>query len=88
MLGNGIYCGKCDKSFTSIEERNKHEARHDDPKNFVCGNCDKRFKKMDDKDFHESHRVCFAKIGELQFQLFWSGCTFGNQEISKNYKRI
>ena len=53
ILGNAIYCGKCNKSFTSIEERNKHEARHDDPKNFVCGNCDKRFKKMENKDFHE-----------------------------------
>ena len=36
ILGNAIYCGKCNRWFTSIEERNKHEARHVDPKNFVA----------------------------------------------------
>ena len=33
---------------------NKHEARHDDPKNFVCSNINKSFKKMNNKDFHEA----------------------------------
>ena len=40
--------------FTSNEERDRHEEKHDDPKNFVCSKCDKRFKKMDNKDFHEA----------------------------------
>ena len=54
ILGGAIYCGKCNKAFTCNEERDRHEEKHDDPKNFVCGNCAKTFKKMDNKDFHEA----------------------------------
>ena len=60
ILGGAIYCGKCNKSFTSNEERDRHEEKHDDPKNFVCSKCDKRFKKMDNKDFHEAK--CGKKV--------------------------
>ena len=59
ILGGAIYRGKCNRSFTSNEERDKHEKRHEDPKNFVCSNCDKRFKKIDNKDLHEAK--CGAK---------------------------
>ncbi len=52
---DAVYCGKCNKVFTSIETRDSHERKHDDPKNFICGKCDKKFKKMDNKDFHEAH---------------------------------
>ena len=52
---DAVYCGKCNKVFTSIETRDRHELRHGDPKNFICGKCDKKFKKMDNKDFHEAH---------------------------------
>ena len=54
ILVGAIYCGKCNKIFTSKEERDKHEERHDDPKNFVCRICNKTFKKMDNKCFHET----------------------------------
>ena len=63
VLGGGIYCGKCNKVFTSDEEREKHEKKHDDPKSFVCSNCDKTFKKMENKDMHE--RRCGKKTQEL-----------------------
>ena len=54
ILAGAIYCGKCNKIFTSKEERDKHEERHDDPKNFMCRICNKTFKKMDNKCFHET----------------------------------
>ena len=53
VLGGAIFCGKCNKPFTSNEERDKHEEKHDDPKNFMCRKCNKTFKKMDNKDMHE-----------------------------------
>ena len=55
ILGGAIFCGKCNMAFTSDEEREKHEKRHDDPKNFRCSICDKTFKKMHNKQMHESH---------------------------------
>ena len=55
ILGGAIYCAKCNKAFTSDEEKEKHEMRHDDPKNFRCSKCHKTFKKMDNKEMHEKH---------------------------------
>ena len=55
ILGGAIFCGKCNMLFTSDAEKEMHEIKHDDPKNFHCSKCDKTFKKMDNKEMHESH---------------------------------
>ena len=62
MLEGSSYCGKCNRGFTSDEERDIHEKKHDDPKNFVCGKCDKTFKRMDNKDLHEGKCGKKAKL--------------------------
>ena len=62
MLEGSSYCGKCNRGFTSNEERDIHEKKHDDPKNFICGKCDKTFKRMDNKDLHEAKCGKKAKL--------------------------
>ena len=55
ILEGALYCKKCNRAFTTEIERDQHERRHDDPKNFNCSKCFKPFKKMNNKEMHEVH---------------------------------
>ena len=62
IIGGALYCGKCNRVFSTDSERDQHERRHDDPKNFNCSKCYKSFKKMDNKVMHELH--CGGGVSE------------------------
>ena len=62
ILGGALYCKKCNRAFTTEIERDQHERRHNDPKNFNCSKCYKSFKKMNNKEMHEVH--CGGGVSE------------------------